>query len=117
MPPNKANTTELVFRLGLLAPFTKSARDWAKHPAVRTLYVQELDSLSEQYSDRSNIDIRASLELRYSASNLFAKYGPDIWARDPDGGGRPWLFEAGDERTRGYYPEDLYFDDEAHFDM
>lgn len=76
MPSSKSRVTDIVCRLGLLAPYTRLATDWALQPAVRSLYVDGLNGISKQYCNSSNPDIRASHELRNEVERLLHQYGP-----------------------------------------
>lgn len=108
---NKHKIFDYVLQLGLKAPFTKTRSDWDLCPEVSLLYETELHKLSKSVADRPTDHIRNSEEFYEASSALFDQYGPVVWSHPPDDQTRPWLFDAGDSRTKGLHVKDMFYDD------
>lgn len=108
MPPLGRRIDGLCRQLGLICAFTRTARDRELNPEIWKLY-KSLDAISNAYRN----DDAETIRLEYAAigriPDLFlAPYGGQIWCGDVTE--RAGVLKAGDERSNGLYPKDLYWE-------
>ena len=117
MPSDKDHIVENICRLGLVTALPpRRTEQWEPLPAVNDFYIDRVDRIVRQYVDAANTDdIRYSEKLRQEAATLLNEYGPVIWPRRTSV--RLWLFQANDNRARGLYKRDLYWDQLSDWEL
>ncbi|KAK4570147.1 hypothetical protein LTR86_002227 [Recurvomyces mirabilis] len=91
------------------------ARDRQKYPIIKELNT-ELKRITESYSTLTQTELLHSTKLDREGNALFDTLGPKLWPADGDVEfvRSQWLAAAAVDDLAGFYPKDLYYEDDNH---
>jgi hypothetical protein len=98
MPTQYIGLKELASRIGLKGICTLKNEHLKAHPQLPEFW-ERVTEMCKSFYMRSNEEIRRAEDIHALASDLFDTYGPHLWKRPANHGGRPWLYAPGEVRS------------------